>query len=83
MQEYYLIYTTSKVYGEDVPCYLTITKGGRILQRNIYDSSKYINLIEATKELNKASKEFTDTEFEIIAIDRRVFGRKPRFVIDG
>ena len=51
--------------------------------RNIYDSSKYINLIEATKELNKASKEFTDTEFEIIAIDRRVFGRKPRFVIDG
>lgn len=78
---YYLIYTTSRHYDQECPSYLMLVNG-HMLQSNLYDATKYTKRDTAEKELEVTANIFKDKKFEIIPVDRRIFGEKPRWVED-
>jgi len=80
---FYVIYTTTNHdEAPNAPSYLQlIHKDQHMLQSNLYDASKYVNKDAAETELQETAAIFTDYEFAIIPVDRRIFGPRPRWVV--
>ncbi len=77
---YYLIYTTTEYDDSKSPVYLLLVNGGRMIQGNLYDASKFVSKERAEKELKEVSEFYKDREFDIIPVDKRIFGRNPRWI---
>lgn len=80
---YYVIYTTSIHHSKKCPSYLQLVNDGRMIQSNFYDASKYNSIVNAKKELQATNLAFKGAmQFEIIPVDKRIFGETPRWVED-
>lgn len=78
---YYVLYTTSIIYEQESPVYIWLIDGGHMIQGSIYDATKYESFDDAVEEVIITRKIFKNRKFEIIPIDRRIFGAIPRNVI--
>ena len=70
---------------ENTPSYLANynldINSGSVIQSNIYDAIKFNSKEDAILFLNKAKEDMSDWEYEIVDINKRIFGKKrPRFV---
>ena len=62
--------------------YLWLINGDHMIQSNLYDATKFTTRKLAEKRLNIVKEIFKEYKCDIISIDKRVFGRGVRHVID-
>lgn len=79
---YFILYTTAKDDGG--PVYIWCIGGGHMTQSNLYDATKFTTraLAEKRLEVVKGINGFKDRVFDIIEVDRRIYGLEPRHVIN-
>lgn len=75
---YYVLITNKPDTG--CPSYISIWKDQYNIQSNIFGASKFTKKETAEKAKIKASCIFKNLNFDIIEINKQIFGKEPRFV---
>lgn len=78
---YYEIMTTGSS-DKQGPVYVWIIEGDHMLQSSIYDATKFTTRELAEKRIEIIKNIFTDRDFNIVKIDKRIFGDTPRNVMN-
>lgn len=60
--------------------YTTTYKEGYMLQGNLYDADKYLTQDKAKEFLSIFADIYKERKFEIITVNKKIFGEQPRFV---
>lgn len=79
---YFVIYSTALDDGQ--PVYVWVIGGGHMTQSSLYDATKFTTRAFAEKRLEivRNIKGFQGRSFDIIEVDRRIFGTQPRSVVN-
>lgn len=82
MSNYYVITSESSRGKEYSPIYLWVINGEHMFQSNLYDATKFTSEELAQKRIGLLKELHPEGLFDIIPVDYRIFGMKPRNVIN-